>query len=77
MNKLKDCPFCGEQPEINVLGSCIDIDCCCSMSFQKSDYLSMEQRESWSEKTFSYDDGSESIALLNALEQWNERANDE
>ena len=41
---IKPCPFCGNQPTVDTLGSCISIECCVSMSFQKSDHLTMDER---------------------------------
>lgn len=68
------CPFCGEFPDIETDGSCIEINCCCSMSFQKSDYLTHEQRDTWSNTHFRYSVNAEKLVLEEAAKAWNRRA---
>ena len=73
MSELLGCPFCGEQPEISSIGTFIEIDCCCSMSVQKCDHLSLEERETFSYETYKYSDDAESKAMKVAVERWNTR----
>ena len=72
-NKLKPCPFCGEEAEIDDSGSCLDIICCCSMSIQKCDVLTIEQRKTLNLETYKYSDESEQIVLEYLIEKWNKR----
>ena len=74
LNDLLACPFCGEPPEISSSGSCIDIYCCCSMSIQKSDELTLAERETYNCQTYKYSDEAELKAMLVAIERWNRRA---
>jgi hypothetical protein len=67
------CPFCGEEPEVETMGSCIDIDCCCSMSLQKCDMLTRDERNSWSNETYKYSDAAELKALTYMASVWNGR----
>lgn len=39
---FKPCPFCGEIPSVTNRGTCFDIECCVSMSFQKYDVIGNE-----------------------------------
>lgn len=71
--ELLPCPFCGGKPSLQRRGSCIDIDCCCSMSFQKSDYLTIPERETWSNTTYQYSEDAEEKALKKAIGCWNSR----
>ena len=70
---LKDCPFCGEKPDIETKGSCIDIECCVSMGRQKCDYLTIEQRQTTGEDGYSYSDEVESYVLDQVVREWNTR----
>jgi len=71
---LKTCPFCGHEPEVQTLGSCIDIDCCASMSIQKCDVFTLEERDTWNGTTYQYSDKAEHKAWERAAKLWNKRA---
>ena len=71
--ELKPCPFCGEQPEVETLGTFIEIGCCASMSIQKSDYLTIEERETWNNEAASFDAEVEKKAYAEAYKCWNTR----
>lgn len=73
MSDMKPCPFCGDTPELSTVGSCIDIDCCVSMSLQKCDELSMEERQTYNPQTVRYSDEAEQKALDMITERWNTR----
>lgn len=85
MRKLKGCPICGEVPGIETEGSFIDIECCVSMSRQKSDVLEHMLYESgdlrrWvdiprDKETYEFLDGWEEKIIDYAIDNfWNERA---
>lgn len=72
--KLLPCPFCGEDNiEIEDNGSCLDITCCCTMSIQKCDVLSWEQKETLNVKTYKYSNDVELFAKNILIRQWNLR----
>ena len=73
---LKECPFCGEQPNISFDGSQIEISCCVSMEIQKSNYLTIEQRETWNSVIYCYSDEAEEIAKTEIITKWNTRYNE-
>ena len=73
MNDLLGCPFCGEIPEVQDLGTTIDFDCCCSMSLQKSDVLTLDERGTFSMETFKYSDEAEAKAMAEVVSRWNTR----
>lgn len=70
------CPFCGAIPEVCNAGSCLDIDCCVSMSFQKSDIIDEKigRRIPLNMETLRYEDHIEQIIVDYARECWNTRA---
>ena len=68
------CPICGNDPDVETLGSCIDIECCVSMSRQKCDYLTIAERETWSNEDIKYSDAVESKVLKEVRDEWNTRA---
>ncbi|MCK5236180.1 MAG: hypothetical protein KAR06_04260 [Deltaproteobacteria bacterium] len=70
---LKSCPFCGEQPDIETLGTCIDITCCASMGLQKSDVLDLDERGTFDMETLVYSKEAESKALQAITDSWNRR----
>lgn len=71
---LLACPFCGDAPELSTIGTYIEIDCCCHMSFQKSDYLTIEERGRWNDEEHKYEHDVEEKALKIAVAEWNRRA---
>ena len=73
---LKECPFCGEPPETRFHGSHIEISCCVSMEIQKSNYLTIEQRETWNNVIYCYSDEAEEIAKNEIVSMWNTRYNE-
>ena len=74
--QFKPCPFCGQPPDVTFAGTCIDVECCCSMHLQKSDELTIEQRKTWNDKTYMYGDEAEQIAWDVMLKEWNTREGD-
>jgi hypothetical protein len=73
MSELRECPFCGGEPSIETIGSCIDIECCVSLSIQKSDYLTMEERNSWDNDKAVLAPEVENKVLKIAIDLWNHR----
>lgn len=73
--ELLPCPFCGDSVKLEDSGSCLDINCCCTMSIQKCDVLSMEQRETWSNETYKFSDEAELFAKDTLIKSWNQRFN--
>jgi hypothetical protein len=73
--RIKSCPFCGEKPEIETIGSHIEIWCCVSKSAQKSDYMSYDERmeNDFSRETHMYPDHIEQMVLEQVLSEWNTR----
>jgi hypothetical protein len=67
------CPFCGEQPDIATDGTQLEFYCCCSMSFQKCDYLTLDERGTFSYETYKYSDEAEEKVMKIAVERWNAR----
>ena len=72
-NTVKSCPFCGQNPEIETRGSCIDFNCCVSMSIQKSDYLTIEERRT-ADDLCNYSDEIELKLFKIIVDRWNTRA---
>ena len=76
MAELKPCPFCGDQPDTYSEGSHIKIFCCVYMEIQKSDYLTIEQRETWNNIIYCYSNEVEEIAKNEIISKWNTRYNE-
>ena len=71
--ELKPCPFCGDVPDVETKGACIDITCCCSMSFQKCDCLTLREQVTFNIQALKYSEESEAKAYINAITAWNTR----
>jgi len=69
------CPFCGKDENITItdVGTFIEISCCASITSQKCDVLSLEERETWDALTSKYSDEAESKARYAIVEDWNIR----
>ena len=67
------CPFCGDYPTIETLGSCIDIECCVTMSIQKCDVLTIEERQTYNPITHLMSRQAEIKALEYIVNNWNTR----
>lgn len=74
---FKPCPFCGDEPEVETLGTCIVVFCCASMEIQKSDYLSGEESVTWDNKKALFSEDAELKALTVIQEFWNKRETSE
>ncbi len=67
------CPFCGESPEVLTDGSWIEVFCCVSLSRQKSDYLTKDERQTWNNALFLYGPEAEAKVLREVISEWNDR----
>ena len=74
--KLLPCPFCGDEPDIETIGSYIDITCCVSMALQKSDILTISERETWNNESCTFSEEAEQKALTEITNRWNSRTTD-
>lgn len=84
-DQLKGCPICDEAPQFSSVGSCIDIDCCVSMSAQKCDVLQEILDEEgnglrWSSIPAEGEYGCDFVGytdkiLANVIGWWNTRPN--
>ena len=72
-NEIKACPFCGELPEIDTAGTSIYFMCCCDMTIQKSDYMTMAERKTWDDDLLKYSDAVEEKVLCVIFDKWNSR----
>lgn len=71
--EAKNCPICGHPPDISTAGSCINIDCCVSMSREKTDYMTIEERENTQMENFHYAPEIEARILAAVVAEWNIR----
>jgi len=69
----RSCPFCGDKPDVSDEGSCIDVECCASMSRQKCDYLTVEERQTYSFDTYRHSDEVEMKVYNLVIAEWNSR----
>ena len=70
---FRGCPHCGDDPDVTTLGSCVDVECCASMSFQKSDVLTLEERRTWNDVAYLYSPEAEDKVLNIVSVLWNKR----
>lgn len=73
MEELKCCPHCGDLPEVQTLGSCIEIICCSEMNIQKSDHLTSEESDTWDSDSLTHSDEAEAKTLNVIVSMWNQR----
>lgn len=71
--ELKPCPFCGDRPTFENCGTVLDITCCVSMDIQKTDYLTIGERMTFSYDTYRYSDEAEAKCLRILTDKWNTR----
>ena len=71
---LRECAFCGSEPEYSTFGSHIEIGCCVFMSRQKSDYLTINERMTYDAETMLYSGAAEEKAFNAVAIEWNRRA---
>lgn len=73
---FKCCPFCGDTPEVSNVGTFIDVECCVSMSIQKSDLMTREEHQTVDfdmDVTYMFPYNME-VKLLNIVrDKWNTR----
>lgn len=67
------CPHCGDQPDVSTTGTFVDVECCASMSFQKSDMLTLQERQTWNAHTYHYHPVAEDKVLRIVAALWNKR----
>lgn len=74
---IKSCPFCGKQPDVcgsDDIGTLIYISCCIvDICYQISDYLTMQERETWCNKTYKYAKGLRKKVYDIMINDWNTR----
>ena len=71
------CPLCGQEVEYSNQGNLADVQCSScnlTLSFQKSDELSWEERESLDVACLHYSDEVEDKIRQIALKLWNKRS---
>ena len=73
MEELKGCPHCGDAPEVQTLGSCIEIMCCSEMNIQKSDHLTVDERETWCSESLTHSAEAEKKVFSVIAGRWNRR----
>jgi len=76
-DSFKPCPFCGNVPDISSKGTFFDVDCCVSMSFQKSDIVDelLGKRIKLDPNTLKYEDDIENMIFEYVKSKWNTRYN--
>lgn len=73
MTTLLPCPICGKEPALSDEDAFLHIDCCVSMTRQKSDYLSFDEIARICPETFRYSYDAEKKAVAGIASEWNQR----
>ena len=73
MKELLTCPHCGDKPEIETDGTWVEIYCCASMTVQKCDVLTIEERETWNRTSHKFSPEVEEKAFNSLADDWNKR----
>jgi len=73
---LQPCPFCGETPSMDgMIGTQLEVSCDCGINtgIQKSDHLTIEERDTWNDRTYHYSDSAEEKCRAILAKIWNTR----
>ena len=72
---IKPCPFCGKHPKVYGLngGTELGLQCCVEVYYQLSDYLTMNERETWCNVTNKYPDHIIKKVYDIMIKNWNTR----
>jgi hypothetical protein len=71
--KFLPCPFCGDAPIVDTLGTYIDVYCCVNMTRSKSDFLTQKENRTWVNERYLYAPSAERKALAAVAKEWNTR----
>ncbi len=72
-DRFLGCPHCGKDPTVTTKGSQVYVECCSTLSIQKSDYLDSEERETLNYNKLVYSDEAEAKVLKILRDKWNRR----